>query len=100
MNAASLTERVIGPLCDRAAQKSGLGQYGTTPSDGLKPNTPHSAAGIRIDPAPSEPCASAPIPAAMDAALHRWRHRACGSDPTDCASEDRANYRRNPCAPD
>src|SRR5215471_17450835 len=67
-NAASRTVRAIGPLCERAAQKSGFGQYGTRPKDGLKPNTPHNAAGIRMEPAPSEPCASGPIPDAIAAA--------------------------------
>ena len=40
----------------------------TSPNDGFKPKTPHSAAGIRIEPAPSEPCATGPIPAATAAA--------------------------------
>src|ERR671926_1484819 len=66
--AASATVRVIGPLCDRAAQMSAFGQYGTRPNDGFKPKTPQSAAGIRIDPAPSEPCARGPSPAATAAA--------------------------------
>src|SRR3977135_1373719 len=66
--AASRTVRDSGPLCERAAQKSWLGQYGTRPKDGLKPKTPHRAAGMRIEPAPSEPCATGPIPAATPAA--------------------------------
>src|SRR5262249_7915628 len=62
--AASATVRVMGPLWDRPAQISALGQFGTRPNDGFRPKTPQSAAGIRIDPAPSEPCARGPRPAA------------------------------------
>src|SRR5579864_1781116 len=68
MSAASRTVRVIGPLCERAAQWSGLGWYGTRPNDGLRPTTPHSEAGHRIEPAPSDPWASGPSPAATPAA--------------------------------
>src|SRR5437762_9873018 len=68
MSAASRTVRDNGPLCERADHKSGLGQYGTSPNVALKPKTPHSAAGMRTEPAPSEPCAIGPIPAATAAA--------------------------------
>src|SRR5437660_10890024 len=67
-SAASRTVRVIGPACERLFHRSAAFQYGTRPNDGFKPNTPHSAAGIRIEPAPSDPCASGPIPAATAAA--------------------------------
>src|SRR5437764_565602 len=65
--AASRTVRAIGPLCERAAQKSALGQYGTRPNEGFNPKIPHRAEGIRIEPAPSEPCASGPSPDATAA---------------------------------
>ncbi len=41
---------------------------GTTPGPGLRPTTPQQAAGIRIDPPPSEPSASAAMPDARAAA--------------------------------
>ena len=63
-SAASATVRAMGPLWARAAQMSAVGQNGTRPSEGLKPNTPQKAAGIRIEPAPSEPWAMGPRPAA------------------------------------
>src|SRR5688572_31990475 len=56
-SAASATVRAIGPLWPRAAQMSIVGHSGTRPSEGLNPNTPQNAAGIRIEPAPSEPWA-------------------------------------------
>src|SRR5438045_2617691 len=67
IKAASRTVRVIAPLWERAAQMSELGQYATRPNDGFSPKTPQSADGIRIEPAPSEPCASGPRPAAIAA---------------------------------
>ena len=63
-SAASATVRAIGPLWPRAAQMSVVGHSGTRPSEGLRPNTPQNAAGIRMEPAPSEPWAKAPSPAA------------------------------------
>src|SRR5262245_52663044 len=40
---------------------------GTRPYDGFSPYTPQNADGMRIDPAPSEPCAIGPSPAATAA---------------------------------
>ena len=56
--------RVIGPLWERAFQRSALGQYGTRPSEGFIPKMPQSADGMRIEPEPSEPWATGPSPAA------------------------------------
>src|SRR5262245_42927265 len=64
IRAASRTVRVIGPLCDRAFQRSADGQAGTRPSEGLSPKMPQRADGMRIDPDPSDPWASGPSPAA------------------------------------
>src|SRR5262245_58539855 len=64
MSAASRTVRVMGPLCDRAFQRSACGHMGTRPSEGLSPKIPHRADGMRIDPEPSEPWATGPSPAA------------------------------------
>src|SRR5437588_12556996 len=62
-SAASRTVRVIGPLWAMAAQLS-LGTCGTSPSVGLSPTIPHRDDGMRIEPAPSEPWAMGPSPAA------------------------------------
>ncbi len=45
------------------------GAAGTRPSCGLRPNRPQLAAGIRIEPAPSEALRDATSPAATAAAL-------------------------------
>ena len=52
-------------MCDRAAKRSAVGAYATRPNEGLRPKIPQSADGIRIEPAPSEPCAIGPSPAAF-----------------------------------
>src|SRR5512145_3143678 len=44
------------------------GPIGTRPRVGLRPNSPHAEAGIRIDPPPSLACATGRIPAAIAAA--------------------------------
>src|SRR5437867_13433441 len=44
-----------------------MGHIGTRPYDGLRPYTPQNDDGMRIDPAPSEPWASGPRPAAAAA---------------------------------
>src|SRR6266550_4036463 len=44
-----------------------MGHMGTRPYDGLRPYTPQNDDGMRIDPAPSEPWASGPNPAAVAA---------------------------------
>jgi hypothetical protein len=40
----------------------------TRPNVGFMPNTPHSAAGVRIDPPPSAPAAMGAIPSATPTA--------------------------------
>src|SRR2546427_9796072 len=45
-----------------------MGHMGTRPYDGFSPYTPQNDDGMRIDPAPSEPWASGPRPAAAAAA--------------------------------
>src|SRR2546426_2890600 len=45
-----------------------MGHIGTRPYDGFRPYTPQNDDGMRIDPAPSEPWASGPRPAAAAAA--------------------------------
>src|SRR3954453_3882710 len=60
----------IGPRVDRWCQSGACSPpLGTRPSDGLNPDSPHSADGMRIDPPPSDPVARGTIPAAMAAAL-------------------------------
>src|SRR5881397_4151967 len=44
-----------------------MGHIGTRPNDGFSPKIPQNPLGIRIDPAPSEPWWSGPIPAAAAA---------------------------------
>src|SRR6185503_5804690 len=51
----SATLRPSGPSTDVGDQPSGRPVIGTTPGDGRKPATPHSAAGMRSDPPVSEP---------------------------------------------
>src|SRR5687768_4806155 len=67
ISAASVTVRVIGPTC-ATVPKGDSGQAGTRPNDGLMPNRPVNAHGMRIEPPPSVPTASGPIPAATAAA--------------------------------
>src|SRR5437879_11927023 len=45
-----------------------MGHIGTRPYDGFSPYTPQNDDGMRIDPAPSEPWARGPRPAAAAAA--------------------------------
>src|SRR3989442_15289617 len=45
-----------------------MGHIGTRPYDGFSPYTPQNDDGMRIDPAPSEPWANGPRPAAAAAA--------------------------------
>jgi len=67
--AMSATRHAIVPLLDSAAQSGGRSPpEGTRPSDGLKPDSPHSADGMRNDPPPSLPVASGTMPAAIAAA--------------------------------
>jgi hypothetical protein len=61
--------RASGPKAVRPYQCcSAPPASGTIPGPGFSPTTPQQAAGIRIEPPPSEPSASAAIPAASAAA--------------------------------
>ena len=64
----SATVRVTQPLTDIPFQWSG-GSSGIRPRWGLSPNEPQNAAGIRIEPPPSEADAPPTSPAATAAAL-------------------------------
>ena len=62
--------RAIGPLADSPGQSGGRGPPdGTRPIDVFMPDSPQHAAGIRIDPPPSDPVASGTMPAASAAAV-------------------------------
>src|ERR1700733_15452885 len=66
----SAMRRAIGPLVDRYGHAGACSPpMGTRPSDAFIPESPQHAAGIRIEPPPSEPVASGTMPAAMAAAL-------------------------------
>ena len=67
-SAASATVRVIGPRTDMPCQPSAAGALDTRPRAGLSPNSPQHEAGMRIEPAPSEPNAAPTRPAATAAA--------------------------------
>lgn len=64
--AASATVRAMGPFCE--SRLAGFGAGDTRPRDGLMPYTPQHDDGIRMEPPPSEPCATAHMPAATAAA--------------------------------
>ena len=66
IRAASRTERVIGPAT-ATDEKLPNGHCGTRPKLGLKPTTPHQAAGMRIEPPASVPICSGPKCAAAAA---------------------------------
>src|SRR5215213_9009754 len=66
MRAASATVRVIGPKWARSIRPL-AGYWAINRHDGLSPNSPVKPHGIRIDPAPSVPCARGPSPAATAA---------------------------------
>jgi hypothetical protein len=63
--AASATVRAIGPFCQLS--RSAYGDADTRPRDGLMPKRAHTAAGTRMDPPASEPCAMGVKPAATPA---------------------------------
>jgi hypothetical protein len=65
----SSTDRLTQPLTESPFQCSMSGTRLTRPLCGFSPKTPHEAAGIRIDPAPSEALAIETIPDATAAAL-------------------------------
>jgi hypothetical protein len=61
--------RAIGPFDESCSQPGGTGPPdGTRPKEGLSPDSPHNAEGMRIEPPPSEPVASGTMPAAIAAA--------------------------------
>src|SRR3954463_565944 len=66
MSAASPTVRVIGPTC-ATVPNGDSGQAGTRPNDALMPKSPVKLHGMRIEPPPSVPTASGPMPAATAA---------------------------------
>src|SRR6266511_2020335 len=67
--AASRTVRVTAPSMVPPAQASPItGPWLTRPRVGLSPTSPHSLAGIRIDPPPSLACATGTMPLATAAA--------------------------------
>src|SRR5690349_24223901 len=69
MPAASRTVRVTAPSITLPAHASPVsGPWLTRPRVGLRPTSPHSLAGIRIDPPPSPACATATMPLATPAA--------------------------------
>jgi hypothetical protein len=68
IKAASSTVRASGPHTVIPLNGSVCGYPETLPRCGLMPTRPVQAAGIRMDPAPSDPTAPATIPAATAAA--------------------------------
>src|SRR5258706_2583819 len=86
IKATSGTVRASGQTWATSSLPPAAGYIGTRPKVGLRPTRPQKLAGMRIDPAPSEPSASGPNPAATAAApppvdppgvrvrSHRLRH--------------------------
>src|SRR5215475_7012090 len=68
MSAASRTVRASGHTWATSSLPPAAGYIGTRPNVGLNPTRPQNAAGMRIEPAPSEPSASGASPAATAAA--------------------------------
>ena len=65
--AVSRTVRPIGPDVARPTGSPYIGAELTRPRLGFRPTRPQQPAGIRIEPPPSEPCASGTSPAATAA---------------------------------
>jgi hypothetical protein len=61
-SARSVTVVAIGPEVDRSIH-DGIGERPISPFVGFRPARPQNAAGIRIEPPPSEPVASGAMPA-------------------------------------
>ena len=59
---------MIGPHADIPCHGSTAGAVGTRPFCAFRPNRPQQPAGMRIEPAPSEPSAAPASPAATAAA--------------------------------
>src|SRR2546425_11603587 len=69
MAAVSRTERVSTPSMASPPRNSPRpGPHEMRPREGFKPTSPHSLAGIRIDPPPSLACAAGASPPATAAA--------------------------------
>ena len=68
ISAPSATVVASGPFSLILNQPLPPNSLGTTPRPGLKPNNPQSAAGMRIEPRPSFPCANSTCPLATAAA--------------------------------
>src|SRR3989475_7759166 len=69
MAAVSRTERVSTPsMASPPSNSPRPGPHEIRPREGFKPTSPHSLAGIRIDPPPSLACAAGTSPAATAAA--------------------------------
>src|SRR5688572_9943751 len=67
-SAASPTVRASGPTTSSPARLVRPDAAGTRPREGFTPTRPQAAAGMRIDPPPSEPGANGSIPDATAAA--------------------------------
>ena len=63
---ASWTVRLIGPRWEILSTAL-AGYCGMSPNEGLNPKIPQKPAGMRMDPAPSDPCDNTPIPVATAA---------------------------------
>src|SRR5215831_14182085 len=68
MSAASRAVRASGQTWATSSWPPAAGYIGTRPKVGLSPTSPQKLAGMRIEPAPSEPSASGASPAATAAA--------------------------------
>src|SRR5438445_13902078 len=68
MRAASRTVRASGHTGATSSLPPAAGYIGTRPNVGFRPTSPQKLAGMRIEPAPSEPSASGARPAATAAA--------------------------------
>ena len=68
ISAQSATVVASGPFSAMSNHEPLPRSAGTTPSPGLMPTRPQHAAGMRIEPMPSLPCATATMPAATAAA--------------------------------
>ena len=63
--ATSRMRRAIGPTHDRSSSPGGGGPLGTRPWLGLRPDSPHMADGMRMEPPPSEPVPTGTMPDAI-----------------------------------
>jgi len=63
MNAASATDRVIGPTVSIDTEQGMRPSIGNVPSVVLRPTVPFQADGVRIEPPVSEPTAQGTKPA-------------------------------------